>query len=58
MVDFFIDEVISVELKAITQLEPVHIVRAISYLEIGLLINFREISLNFKLVSNKKHHLN
>jgi GxxExxY protein len=58
-VDFFVDNVISVELKAITKLEDVHLAQAINYLEaynleIGLLINFGETSLNFKRVTNKK----
>ena len=59
-VDFMINEVISVELKDITQIEPVHFAQAINYLEeynleIGLLINFGETSLNFKRLSNKKY---
>jgi len=58
-VDFLIDETISVELKAITHIEPVHLAQAINYLEaynleIGLLINFGETSLNFKRLTNKK----
>src|SRR5680860_303492 len=52
-VDFLVESVISVELKAITKLEDVHFAQAINYLEaynleIGLLINFGETSLNFK----------
>ena len=58
-VDFLVESVISVELKAITQLEDVHFSQAINYLEaynleIGLLINFGEISLNFKRLTNRK----
>jgi GxxExxY protein len=58
-VDFLVEGVISVELKAITQLENVHFAQAINYLEaynieIGLLINFGETSLNFKRLTNKK----
>lgn len=58
-VDFLVDNIISVELKAITKLEPVHFAQAINYLEaynleIGLLINFGETSLNFKRLTNKK----
>lgn len=58
-VDFLIDENISVELKATTKLEDVHFAQAINYLEaynleIGLLINFGETSLNFKRLTNKK----
>lgn len=58
-VDFLVEEIISVELKAITQLEDVHFAQAINYLEaynleIGLLINFGEQSLKFKRLTNKK----
>jgi GxxExxY protein len=58
-VDFLVDEFISVELKAITHLEDVHLAQAINYLEaynleIGLLINFGEKSLQFKRLENKK----
>lgn len=59
-VDFLVADVISVELKAITKLEDVHFAQAINYLEaynleIGLLINFGERSLNFKRLTNKKY---
>ena len=60
-VDFFVAEKIMVELKAIIQLEDVHLAQAINYLEayemqIGLLINFGSQSLQFKRVMkpNKK----
>ena len=58
-VDFFVEDVVSVELKAVTKLEDVHFAQAINYLEaynleIGLLINFGETSLNFKRLTNKK----
>jgi GxxExxY protein len=58
-VDFLIDDCISVELKAITQLEDVHLAQAINYLEaydleIGLLINFGSKSLQYKRIVNKK----
>lgn len=58
-VDFLIEGIVSVELKAITKLEDVHLAQAINYLEaynleIGLLINFGETSLNFKRLTNKK----
>jgi len=58
-VDFLVEGNISVELKAITKLEDVHFAQAINYLEayhleIGLLINFGETSLNFKRLTNKK----
>lgn len=58
-VDFLVEGIISVELKAIIKLEDVHFAQAINYLEaynleIGLLINFGERSLNFKRLTNKK----
>jgi GxxExxY protein len=61
-VDFLVEGVVSVELKAITHLEDVHFAQAINYLEaynleIGLLINFGERSLNFKRLINKKYNI-
>lgn len=58
-VDFLVEGVVSVELKAVTKLEDVHFAQAINYLEaynleVGLLINFGETSLNFKRLNNKK----
>ena len=58
-VDFFVENAVSVELKAVTKLEDVHFAQAINYLEaynveVGLLINFGERSLNFKRLQNKK----
>jgi len=57
-VDFFVEDRIMVELKAIIQLEDVHLAQAINYLEaynmeVGLLINFGSKSLQFKRVQNK-----
>jgi GxxExxY protein len=59
-VDFLVEGIISVELKATTKLDDVHLAQAINYLEaynleIGLLINFGENSLNFKRLTNKKY---
>lgn len=59
-VDFLIADHIMVEIKAIVQLEDVHLAQAINYLEaynleIGLLINFGSKSLVFKRVMNKKY---
>ena len=59
-VDFFVEGKIMVELKAIIQLEDVHLAQAINYLEaykmsIGLLINFGSKSLQFKRIINHKH---
>jgi len=58
-VDFFVEEEIMVELKAVKQLEDVHLAQAINYLEaygkkIGLLINFGDISLRFHSVMKPK----
>ena len=58
-VDFFVEENIMLELKAVIHLEDVHLAQALNYLEayktkIGLLINFGEKSLNFKRVHNNK----
>ena len=57
-VDFLVEGSVSVELKAIIQLEDVHLAQAINYLEaydleVGLLINFGAKSLQFKRLSNK-----
>ncbi|MBV6512056.1 MAG: hypothetical protein FMNOHCHN_01546 [Ignavibacteriaceae bacterium] len=60
-VDFLVEGVISVELKALIQIEPVHLAQAINYLEaynlqIGLLINFGETRLKFHRLENKKYN--
>ena len=60
--DFFVDEEIMVEIKAIITLEDVHLAQAINYLEAyniktGLLINFGSKSLTFNRLTNKKHKL-
>lgn len=52
-VDFFVEDKIMVELKAVTQLEKVHLAQALNYLEaykmeIGMLINFGNTRLEFK----------
>lgn len=57
-VDFFVDEKVMVEIKAIEKLEDVHKAQAINYCEAyniadGLLINFGSKSLDFKRVYNK-----
>jgi GxxExxY protein len=59
-VDFFVEELIMVELKALIKLEDVHIAQAMNYLEaynmeIGLLINFGARSLEFHRLTNKKY---
>lgn len=58
-VDFLIEDVISVELKAVTKTEDVHLAQAINYLEaynleVGLLVNFGAKSLEFKRLINSK----
>jgi len=60
-VDFFVENKISVELKALTKLEDVHLAQAINYLEaynleIGLLINFGSKRLEFHRFTNKKYN--
>lgn len=57
--DFIVDNIIMVELKAIIQLEDVHLAQALNYLEaykleVGLLINFGSKSLTFRRLHNKK----
>ncbi len=59
-VDFFVEDTIMLELKAVSQLEDQHLNQAINYLEayklpIGLLINFGSKSLEFKRVYNVKY---
>ena len=59
-VDFFVEDVIMVELKALIKLEDVHLAQAMNYcqaynLPIGLLINFGSRSLEFKRVYNVNH---
>lgn len=58
-VDFLVEDKISVELKALINLEPVHLAQANNYLEaynleIGLLINFGNTKLEFHRLQNKK----
>lgn len=58
-VDFFVEDKIMVELKALVKMEEVHLAQAMNYLEayrmeIGLLINFGAKSLEFKRVHNNK----
>lgn len=58
-VDFFVEEKIMVEIKALINLEDVHLAQAMNYveaygLEIGLLINFGSKSLQHRRVHNNK----
>jgi GxxExxY protein len=62
-VDFFVEGIICVELKAITVLEAVHFAQARNYLEaynveVGLLLNFGTSSLEFKRLENPKYDPN
>ncbi len=58
-VDFFVEDKIMVELKALIQLEDVHLAQGKNYLEaynmeVGLLINFGARRLEFKRLYNKR----
>jgi GxxExxY protein len=58
-VDFFVENCVMVELKAVEKIEDVHKAQAINYLEAyniadGLLISFGGVSLDFKRLYNKK----
>jgi GxxExxY protein len=58
-VDFLVQDIVSVELKAIIKIEDVHLAQAMNYLEaynleIGLLINFGSKRMEFHRFSNKK----
>ncbi|MCL5991488.1 MAG: GxxExxY protein [Bacteroidetes bacterium] len=62
-VDFFVEDLIMVELKAVIKLDDMHLNQAMNYcqaynLPIGLLINFGSNSLEFKRVYNVNHPLN
>ncbi len=59
-VDFFVEGLIMLELKALVRMEDVHLAQAMNYcqaynLPIGLLINFGAKSLEFKRVYNLSH---
>jgi GxxExxY protein len=59
-VDFFVEDSIMLELKAIAKLEDVNLTQAMNYcqaynLPIGLLVNFGGRSLEFKRVYNLNH---
>src|ERR1035437_1619055 len=62
-VDFFVEDSVMVELKAISHLEDVHLAQAMNYLQaynlsVGLLINFGSKSMEFKRVYNLNHPIN
>lgn len=59
-VDFFVEDLIMVELKALSELNDLHLNQAMNYcqaynLPIGLLINFGAKSLDYKRVYNIHH---
>ena len=59
-VDFFVEDLIMVEIKAVIELQDVHLAQAMNYcqaynLPVGLLINFGARSLEFKRVYNVNH---
>ncbi|HWZ02312.1 MAG TPA: GxxExxY protein [Mucilaginibacter sp.] len=60
--DFIVENRISVELKAIINLEDVHLAQAKNYtvaydFPLGLLINFGSQSLQYKLIFNPKYNI-
>jgi GxxExxY protein len=59
-VDFLVSHIICVELKAVSDLLPIHVAQGLNYLEafnfeVGLLINFGSESLQVKRLFNKKY---
>jgi len=61
--DFIVEEIIMIELKALTNLEDVHLAQAKNYLSAynlqkRLLINFGSTSLQYKLVFNNNTQYN
>lgn len=62
-VDFFVENKIMVELKALSKLEDLHTAQAMNYcqaydLPLGLLINFGSKSLEYKRIYNVNHEDN
>ncbi|MGF7140455.1 GxxExxY protein [Roseimarinus sediminis] len=59
--DFIVEDKVVVELKALVNLEDVHLAQAKNYtvaydFPLGLLINFGSQSLQYKLIFNPKYH--
>jgi GxxExxY protein len=57
--DFLVEKIVSVEIKAVSELDDRHLAQGINYLEafnleVGLLINFGSKSLQFKRLINSK----
>ena len=62
-VDFFVEDIISVEIKAINILEGLQYTQARNYLEVynlevGMLLNFGSVSLEYKRLENSKYNPN
>ena len=58
-VDFLVEGVVLVELKAVSELDDLHLVQVRNYLEVfgldvGLLLNFGRRSLEFKRLRNRR----
>ena len=58
-VDFLVENQISVEIKEMINLDPVHLAQALNYLEafnlrVGLLLNFVSMRLEFHRLHNRK----
>jgi GxxExxY protein len=58
-VDFLVENRVSVEIKAVSALNDIHLAQAINYievsgLEVGLLLNFGARSLEFRRIDNRK----
>ena len=58
-VDFWVEDCVSVEIKAVGALDDVHLAQAINYietggLEVGLLINFGAKSLEYRRIENRR----
>jgi GxxExxY protein len=59
-VDFFVEDFVMVEIKAVIKLEDIHLAQAMNYcqaykLPVGLLLNFGAKSLEYKRVYNVNH---
>lgn len=62
-IDFLVNKIILIEVKAASGFDPAHFNQILNYLEafqleIGLLINFGAKKLEFKRVTNNKHEKN
>ena len=58
-VDFFVEEVVLVELKAVSRLDNSHLAQGLNYLEafrleVGLLVNFGATRLEFKRLMKRR----